>query len=305
MDPLSALLASKAIQGVTGALTRSSTTDAQETESTTEGFDTLLRQYMTASEGENVSEEELFAAIVQERIESLKGSEAAEEFSSMLQSNKSSMAREDGYVPVEDAVYKTLREAVDSGMLTKEEKNTIRDQSFVAAQLDDNDTALFDGRGSADDPTVAIAEMEAALLSARGIIEQLEGGSLVADTAPDPVEVADTTTSTEGDSVITPNGTSVDGDQGFVFKPESDHEKKLVILLPPDLAGEVTDVTLKDEDGNTIEEGRSSGYANGGREHFRFNRAGQDYPENITVEVSLADGTTTTYEIPNPGLRYD
>ncbi|MCB0332558.1 MAG: hypothetical protein KDD55_03600 [Bdellovibrionales bacterium] len=306
MDPLSALLANKAIQGVTGALTRNSTTDTQDTESTSEGFDALLRQYITASDGENVSEEELFAAIVQERIESLKGTDAAEEFGSMLEANKADMTRGDGYVPVEDAVYKTLREAVESGMLTKEEKNTIRDHSFAAAQLDDNASALYDNRGGVGDPTIAVAEMEAALLSARGIIEQIEGGTLTTEAAPAaPDPVADTSTTSEGNKVISPNGTHIDGNDGFVFKPESDHEKKLVVLLPSNLANNVTDLVLKDEDGNTIEEGRSSGYANGGREHFRFNRAGKDYPENITVEVSLSDGSTISYEIPNPELRYD
>ena len=44
---------------------------------------------------------------------------------------------------VEDAVNSALREAVQSGLLTQTEKKEIRQQAFMAAQLDDNKDALF------------------------------------------------------------------------------------------------------------------------------------------------------------------
>ena len=172
---------------------------------------------------------------------------------------------------------------------------------------------FFDGRGSADDPTVAVAVMESALSSAQAILAQLDSGQVSADTVPTLNEppIAPDQSATEitdedsGVTTVSPNGNTIDGGQGFVFKPESDHEKKLVILLPSQLANDVSDVLLKDEDGNIVERGRSSGYANGGREHFRFDRAGQDYPQNLTVEVRMADGSVRLYEIPNPAERYD
>jgi hypothetical protein len=45
--------------------------------------------------------------------------------------------------------------------------------------------------------------------------------------------------------------------------------------------------------------------ANGGREHFRFNKPGADYPKDLTVEVTMKDGSIKTYKIPDPSQRYD
>ncbi len=71
------------------------------------------------------------------------------------------------------------------------------------------------------------------------------------------------------------------------------------------MTGQVADVLLKDLEDNILERGNPTGVANGGREHFRFEKAGQDYPENLTVEVRMTDGSVKLYEIPNPGERYD
>ena len=75
------------------------TTENAADTSVAAGFDGLLRQFLTAAEGQNVSEEELFAALVQERIQAVKGDQAAEEFGALLSQEKASMTRSDGYVP--------------------------------------------------------------------------------------------------------------------------------------------------------------------------------------------------------------
>lgn len=103
----------------------------------------------------------------------------------------------------------------------------------------------------------------------------------------------------------TKGGIHVDGPNGFLWKPVSDSNGKLAVLLPKGMTGDIASVVLKDANGQVIEKGRMTGVGNGDREHFRFSRPGADYPEGVTVEVQLKDGSVKTYTIDNPGQRYD
>jgi hypothetical protein len=58
-------------------------------------------------------------------------------------------------------------------------------------------------------------------------------------------------------------------------------------------------------DGSVIEDGRYSGLGNGGREHFRFSKAGSEYPDSLTVEVLLTSGETMKYLIPQSEERHE
>ncbi len=75
----------------------------------------------------------------------------------------------------------------------------------------------------------------------------------------------------------------------FLWKPKSDSDGKLVVLLPSSMRGQVVSVAVQ-KDGQTLDTGRFSGDThNGMRPHFRFPKAGADYGKNIQV-VSM--GTT-------------
>lgn len=100
-------------------------------------------------------------------------------------------------------------------------------------------------------------------------------------------------------------GSASDGPGGFLFKPQSENGGKLVVLTSEKDANNVQGVTLRDGNGNVLEQGRSSGFANGGREHFRFKKAGGAYPNNLVVEIAYKDGRKEMKRIPNPGKRYD
>ncbi len=328
MDPITGLAVSQAVQGVAGAaqgLMRSASSQQGS------NFAETLRSFLPAQAKNKVNEEELFASLLHERISTVKGQAAADRYSELLNSYQESMRHADGYVPVEKAAKTALNDLEAEGMLTAEERSNIFDAAFASAQLDDNLSALYDGRGSAGDSTIAEADIETALAAAQLMMANFdtnistEGLDVPASDSSTPTDAttdqdsagsgsliidsgsssgADKTTS--GNSVsYSPNGLVMDGPEGFVFKPESEHEKKLVVLLPPDLAQKVDQVILKDQNGNEIERGNSSGFANGGREHIRFNRAGQDYGENISVEITLSNGDTIEYLIPDPSERYD
>ena len=63
---------------------------------------------------------------------------------------------------------------------------------------------------------------------------------------------------------------------------------------------------VKDSQGNTLEEGRSTGYGDFGiQEKFAFTKPGSQYGSNVTVQALLADGTSREWSISDPSQRYD
>jgi hypothetical protein len=285
-------------------------------------FNTLLSGILSPDPANNVNEEELFAGIVEERVNNLKGPELQKKFSDLLAKEENSMQKADGFIPCEDAAKSALKKLRDSGDLTSDEADKIYSESFSAAQLDGNKNALFDGKGGAGDATVALQKLEQALLSARTKLEGFDSGAEEAEkrsvgeasnsktsvaaaavSAPQSSFTASTPSST---SLVTPNGLVVDGANNFLFKPISENEGTLAVLMPSDLAHNVMSLVLKDEGGNVIEEGHSTGFGDTGeREKFSFSKPGGSYGNNLTVEARLNDGSSRQYLIPDPSKRYD
>lgn len=240
-------------------------------------FDQTLKGLLKPDSANNVSEEELFSALVQERIKKTKGDAALGEFKTSLDAWSQKLRKPDGFVPVEEATKQALMEFRNQQKLSAEEADSIYSQSFAAAQLDANTEALFDNRGGANDPTMAVAAMEQALLLSRAAIEQFDSGAVT------PTRRSIEEASMGGTSAAT----TAAGSSGFLFKPQAEKDGKLVVLLPSRLTGLVKGVTLIGPNGEVIESGRYSGVGNGGREHFRFSQAGGNYPDGVTVQVAL------------------
>lgn len=290
------------------------TSDAPAEES---GFDALLKQVLKIEDGKNVSEEELFAGLIQERLQTMKGDEALKKFQEHFEKEKLARTRYDGLVAMEDAARAALKKLVAEEVISEEEGDKIHSESFNAAQLDDNLESLFDGRGGPNDPTMAVASLQSALTSAKKKIDAYASSTespleRLLDSTYDPyaglspdVRAAMLGGSHSSRSVSSGPSRPVDGANGFLFKPISDSDGKLVILLPEILTGDVNRVVLKNRRGREIEEGAYRGIGNGEREHFRFRQRGEDYPRNLTVEVELKNGNTKTYRIKDPSQRYD
>lgn len=260
-------------------------------------FDQTLKAFISPGEGNKVSEEELFSALVQERIKKTHGEGGLSEFSTMLNSCKSRMKKADGYVPVEEATKQALIEFRDAKKLSQEETDKIYSESFAAAQLDDNKDVLFDGRGGANDPTIAVATMEQALLLSRAKIESFDDGTSKAD-------IRSVSEAATGRAVATAGSEAATGaEAGFLFKPVSESDGKLVVLLPSRLTGLVSGVSLVGPDGQVIESGRYRGVGNGGREHFRFSKPGGQYGNGSTVQATLITGEIVRYLISNTSQR--
>ncbi len=273
-----------------------------ETSEVSDQFNAVLRGVLGSDSATSISEEELFAGVIEERLGTSVGAEAAAAYHEAFAEHKGINTRPDGHVLFEKAAKDALADLEAKGILTKEQSSKVKAEAFKAAQLDDNADALYDGRGSENDPTIAIMNFDAAMLAARDMLKKIDAGE---------VEVTEEVAATDagGSETITANGTTVDGAGGFLFKPESDSNGNLVVLLPAQLAGKVIDVVLKDEAGTELDKGVSTGMANpdavGDREHFRFSKPGASYGQNLTVEVAMQDGSIKTYKIPNPSERYD
>ena len=92
----------------------------------------------------------------------------------------------------------------------------------------------------------------------------------------------------------------------FLWKPSSDSDGNLVILLPAGMTGQVADLEVLSPDGKTVlAKGKYTGAGNGMREHYRFGKPGASFPPGSIVKVTMSNGTQKEIKIPNPGSRME
>jgi hypothetical protein len=87
------------------------------------------------------------------------------------------------------------------------------------------------------------------------------------------------------------------GDDTFLWKPTSENDGKLVVLLPARL-GRASSVTVNGE------AGRFSSVANGNRAHYRFPKPGSAYGSGARVVASFGGGVTKSWTVPSGGSRF-
>jgi hypothetical protein len=275
-------------------------TNSPETNVGTAEFTTELDAVLRTHEQASVSEEELFSALVGRQLID-RGLTTAEEYQSSLSRH---LDPDSDYMPLESAAKELLGEMLDAETLTGEEANIIYSRAFRAAQLDDNQSFLFDHKASGSDITTATAARVDAVqkgLDELALLEEQEhqGERSVRELTPGVEQIM----SSYGASVSSGESASPNlGLSGFLFKPQSESDGNLVILSPYDFTGKIATVRLT-QDGELVEEGRFSGIANGNRSHYRFNQPGSKYPANLTVEFALDSGVVEEFLIRNPAER--
>lgn len=86
-------------------------------------------------------------------------------------------------------------------------------------------------------------------------------------------------------------GTKMKFTKDFLWKPVSDKDGNLAIILPERLTGKVTGVKIVSKDqSKRVGKGKYSGIGNGNREHFRFKRPGSAFPKGSIVVITLDGG---------------
>ena len=264
------------------------------------GATSLLEQVLGRGKGP-VSEEHLFAAATFERLHSQVGPDAAKQFQRLLRDGLQ------GDNPnFEQATLQALRQLVEQGVITPEQGDQIYSQAFAAAQLDDKLGQLFDGRGGPGDDTIATAPRREALAQALERLSDFDRG--VTQPRERSLRGARATGRAGGGQAAGHaaghGGQAVGGPAGFLWKPQSESNGKLVVLLPSEL-GQAESVVIRDRNGNVLERGDYSGIHNGDRAHYRFDRAGGNYPPGVTLEAQMPDGRTVRYPISTPGQRVE
>lgn len=292
--------------------TDSTTTESNNSNSVSDDFKGFMLSALGKGETANVSEEELFAALIQKEVAVVDGS-AEKLFKDKFEEMKKTLARPDGIVSYEDAANKTLDFLISDGTIDSKTAEKLRSTAFRAAQLDSNLDKLYDDRGSANDPTIAVAQISEALVKIQQALSDIAAG-----TTASTQSIA--TESTVKDSSSSANSASntareLDGEGGFLWKPVSESDGNLVVLLPTDIkASAISSVEIHSGNSNgeqfssstLLGTGTFSGdTANGGRAHFRFSKPGESYGSSAYLVAQLNDGTSISYLIDNPGERVD
>lgn len=138
-------------------------------------------------------------------------------------------------------------------------------------------------------PNAAIAALVQVVMQLVELLKQFVSGSISGSQGAEPVADA-------------PGDTGA-ASQEFLWKPVSEKNGNLVVLLPASFSGRVTGLTIKSADGEVLAQGKSAGLGNGGREHYRFNKSGDEFPKGSVLEVALDTGATRRYTIKEPGER--
>lgn len=141
---------------------RKATTAAEEA-SPSKPFEQVFQNLMGKRiAGSEVNEEELFAASIGSQIKQLMGVDAYTEYKLSFKIGMSENAPGRSGPSVERSARAALKDLVKAGTLTQEQARDIRDIAFAAAQLDDDATRLFDGKGGDSDATVATDSFDTA-----------------------------------------------------------------------------------------------------------------------------------------------
>ena len=269
---------------------QSSTLKTSATNSASSPLDKML----SPDSSGNVNEEQLQSAIVQSLLEG-KDKNLGKAY---LQELSNSIAQGNQF---EDSVKLALKALVKQGAITKEEAEKINGDSFRAAQLDNNLTALYDSKGGKGDDTIAVMKLEDAVKAAKQALEDIKSGKLTAS-----IRSLDAPSNKKMSSSSGAKGSS-GSSAGFLWKPVSDSNGKLAVLFPPNLTGSIQSAgiysKLPASHENIIEEGKYSGDGNGNRSHFRFSKQGGSYADGVFVVAQLKDGSQATFQIGDSASR--
>jgi hypothetical protein len=240
-----------------------------------------------------VSEEDLYALAVLNKI----NPKLRRQFLDNLAEARKEMKAK-GVLKFFPAIDKAMRTLVKDGKLTKKEFIELKKYALGKAQLDENKSRLSEdrkplGAGQAGSVIDQFRNNTEATMrqvrSHRWYQDQWERATGVTSQVINPIVIENSNMPLSGE---------------FLWKPISDSDGKLVILLPSGLTGLVAEVTIQTPDGKVIESGKFKGVANGGREHFRFSKDGGSFPDGSVVVIKLKDGSEQRIVIKETSARF-
>lgn len=135
----------------------------------------------------------------------------------------------------------------------------------------------------------------------------VEQSAITPQPAPTPSETP-TTETLSSDMTVERAAIDLGGTLGktgeFLWKPESEKDGNLAILLPSSLTGRVREVCVLMPDGSrALQRGHYAGVGNGSREHYRFSKPGRKFPDGAIVLIKLENGSTRHLKISDTAKR--
>lgn len=277
--------------------------------------DPLTPEQITA--GKRINEQECYAALIHRALTSKKPAVAAK-FEKQLKSASETYKGNHGEINLFKISDRLLRQFVRENSITQQEYRELRDFAFGKAQLDSNRIMIssekVDGSKTDDTPVRALStfykKLETNQVANAAEIAQFKAEEAKISVARWRAKKHTNNKNARTVSLIAPTtekqSTINNAEEDFLWKPKSDSDGHLVVLVPKKLSEEVTSVVLKNSSGDkTLEVGRFSGIANGGRSHFRFTAEGAAYPKNSILEINLKNDKKTQYIIKEPNNRIE
>ena len=116
---------------------------------------------------------------------------------------------------------------------------------------------------------------------------------------------ASTSDSSASSSSSSSTASTGGGTGGFLWKPVSESDGNLVVLLPGSLRGNVSGCAIF-RGSSRVESGRFAGDThNGRRPHYRFSMPGAGYGRGLTVRATLRSGGSRSFSVPNGASRVE
>jgi hypothetical protein len=181
--------------------------------------------------------------------------------------------------------------------------------NFKSASKSDTPAQLSDNTTVTPEPAPSVTTEPAPQVSAPEVITQPCPAPEAPAETPPQIEVAAETPVAEPPAPVPPPielGQLLGKTGGFLWKPISDKNGDLAILIPKQLTGKVKEVRILNPDGTkSIAKGKYSGVGNGNREHYRFAKPGSGYPDRAIVLIKLEDGTARHLRISDTSRRIE
>ena len=298
----------------------SSEQDNKLSETSADEFSTFMRKALNAETKTQISEEELFSAIIEQRLFT-KGADLSEAFRKSRDEFSSSLRKPDGFIPSEEVALRSLEKICRDGVISEKDAEKISGEAFAAAQLDGDTTTLYDSRGGPQDATIAVAATNEAIAKAKSAIEIVTKDA--SKVTPRPISSLATGTPgitplADESSSIPPNdnsassnvsgGRKLDGAGGFLWKPVSESDGKLAVLLPEELAGNISKVEVYSQmpaDSSSLVDTSRYGGSHEGRPIFRFHKSGATMGDNVYLVVTKDDNSKVWWQIADGSIRND
>lgn len=292
-------------------------------------FEELLRASISANNTKTeVNEEELFAGIVEQKVGE-ESDEARVVYNRHRQTLALELRRSDGLASVEEVALRALEQTVAGGDLDKSKAEEISGVAFLAAQLDGVSDALYDSRGSATDPSIAVASVDVAVSKAMAHFSNVQSGDVVSeprslDSEPTGgvlkpyyggssgdgddyvsnssdswlLTSGQSTTSSEVQDASAENGTISDED-GFFWTSRSEKDGKLAVALPSSMNSGVDRVEIHSDLPPNVSSYRGEGVLeqDGSKFVYRFEHSGQAYGASPYVVSYHTDGTYNVWAV--------